>query len=154
MNSNTSRILAIDFGLAKTGLAMTSASIGLALPLKTIRAKGPQLWIELERVMKEYAPSTVLIGLPLLMNGQDSQQTTLTRAFIASFTQRFTDCEVIAFDERLSSKQAERLLQERGLNRKERAQANDETSAWIMLTCYLEKRSLENERLFSEKDPS
>ena len=136
---NNPRILAIDYGLSRTGIAISSAVANMALPLKTIHAKGDKIWNELDLIFRQYQPVGVIVGLPLLLNGKESAQTKLTLKFIEKFGKRYPQCWLETFDERLTSKQAEKLLQERGLNRKERAGASDETSAWIMLSCYLEK---------------
>lgn len=138
MNTPVFRTLAIDYGLARTGLAITSPAVSIALPLKTLHARGHELWKALDLIIKQYTPHEVVIGLPKLLNGQDSDQTTKTRTFIEEFSKRFPSIRVVVFDERLTSKQAERLLMDRGLSRKKRANLNDETSAWILLSCYLE----------------
>lgn len=133
------RILAIDFGQARVGLAVTSPGATIALPLSTLHVKKGDLWKQLDCVMDQYKPHTVVIGLPLSLDGRDSGQTQKTRRFIELFGQRYGQCSLYALDERLSSKQADQMLHERGMNRKQRAQANDQTSAWILLSCYLDQ---------------
>jgi putative Holliday junction resolvase len=135
------RILAIDYGLVRTGLAVTDPIQGLALPLKTLTTKAGDLWKQLDSIMNQYEPIETVIGLPLLFDGNDSEQTRKTRVFIERFKERYKNCEVSTLDERLTSRQAERLLAETGLRRKERAKMSDETSAWILLTCFLERKN-------------
>lgn len=144
---NQEKILAIDYGNARTGLAITnqiSSHSKIALPLKTVAASGDKLFQELQKVIEQYRVSHIVVGLPLLLSGKDSKQTLQTREFIEKLQERFAFVKVISFDERLTSRQAEKLLVERKMNRKQRAAACDETSAWILLCCYLETLPAQN----------
>jgi putative transcription antitermination factor YqgF len=75
------------------------------------------------------------------MDGNESAQTTLTRNFAAEVQLKWPALTIEMIDERLSSRHAEALLRETGGNRKKRSEKSDETSAWILLSCYLEQKT-------------
>lgn len=137
----TGRIIAFDYGNARTGIAVTDESAMMALPAGLLSTKDSKFWSEIEKLFMRYLPKKVLIGLPLHMDGKESSQTTLTRNFALELQKRWPELDIEMIDERLSSRQAEALLRETGSNRKKRAEKSDETSAWILLSCYLEQKS-------------
>lgn len=138
---NSNRILALDYGNARTGVAVTDESGSMALPAGLLATKNGQFWQELEKLLKRYLPKKILIGLPLHLDGKESSQTTLTREFAQQVKTRWPEIDIELVDERLSSRQAETLLRETGKNRKQRAEKSDETSAWILLSCYLDQKN-------------
>jgi putative Holliday junction resolvase len=138
---SSQRILAFDYGLARTGVAVSDESVSMALPVGLLSTKAPTFWNDIEQLFNRYHPKKVLIGLPLHMDGKESEQTTLTRNFALELQKRWPEMDIEMIDERLSSRQAEALLRETGSNRKKRAAKSDETSAWILLSCYLELTS-------------
>ncbi len=142
------RILAIDFGTARIGLAISD-------PLKTVVTALPNLagssnipfcvesllkHIEDLKKEKGYNIEEIVIGLPILLNGKDSEGTQRVRDFAKLLSEK-TSIIVTLFDERLTSVQAERSLIEANLRRKRRAALVDQVSAVILLQTYLEMKS-------------
>ncbi len=142
--AKASRILAVDFGYKRMGLAISDPTQTIASPLETVEgSSNPQKAAELiaaaYRALLEkqrYEISEIVVGLPLNMNGSDSERTTAVRAFVLALQEKLP-IPIQVFDERLTSMQAERLLQEGGLRRKERGKVVDKVAAVIILQTYL-----------------
>lgn len=141
------RILAVDFGLKRIGLAISDPLFIIATALDnleaghTVKLSAMALTKHLEVLKKEknYNVAEIVIGLPLHMNGQESERSALVREF-AAIVAELTKLPVHLFDERLSTVQADRALIETGFTRKKRAQVVDRVSAVIMLQTYLTQR--------------
>lgn len=133
------RIVAVDYGMARIGLAISDPTQTIATPLPTLKSSGnPQKAAQLlADALKSYTFSEVVVGLPLKLSGQDSDTTTLVRKFIEEL-QKLLTVPVIAFDERLTTVQADRALREGQYSRKSRAQMVDQATALLLLTNYLE----------------
>ncbi|MBM3191831.1 MAG: Holliday junction resolvase RuvX [Chlamydiae bacterium] len=133
------KIVGIDYGQVRMGLAISDANRCIALPLHTLTCpKDPQK--KLDTLMKYLATldfEKVVIGLPLLLNGKDSSLTQEVRQF-AALLEKTLKKPVVLWDERLTSKQAERLLIDSGMNRKKRAQKVDTLAATLILQSYLD----------------
>ena len=142
---NRKRILAIDFGLKRIGLAISDEQKIIASPLPNLEASYNNektvdaLFVYLEKLKTEkgYEIEEFLVGMPLKMNGKDSSTTTSTRAFIEALKQK-TELQVSVLDERLTSVQAERALMDANFSRKKRAALVDSVSAVILLQCHLD----------------
>lgn len=140
------RVLGIDYGLKRIGLALSDSLQVIASPLDNLEAgydiatTCERLKKRLEELSKQGKPvSQIVIGLPLHMNGTDSERSGQVRAF-AHYIQEALNIPVDFLDERLTSVQAERSLHEVGFSRKKRSQLVDSVSAVILLQTYLQKR--------------
>jgi len=133
------RILGIDFGLARIGLALSDPSKNLASPYKTIQAKKSleKTAEEIAHEVKDLDLETLVIGLPLLLSGKDSETTKAVRHF-ATLLEKHTNVPLILWDERLTSKQVDKMLIEKKVNRKKRAKLSDTLSAALILQTYLD----------------
>ncbi len=134
------RLLGIDYGEVRIGLAITDERKMMALPACVIKAsKTPQLTAE--SIAKEIARygliEKIIIGLPLLLNGKEGDMALKVKAFGAVLQDVFK-VEVIYWDERLTSSQVDRLMMEAGLNRKKRAQHVDTMAAATILQNYMD----------------
>lgn len=128
------KIAAIDFGLKRIGIAISDQTKKMALPLMTVSGG-------LNAVVAALTPrkseiETILIGLPLLMNGQKSEMAALVESF-AKDLEKALQIPIVLIDERLSSKQAETHLREANYRRKERAKHLDQVAATLLLESYL-----------------
>jgi putative holliday junction resolvase len=138
------RVLAVDVGLARIGLAISDEQKIIATPLTTLQVKAnPKesvslLVKEIEKLSLEkgYEIDEIIIGLPLRMDGSESKTTTYVRGFAEALKDK-TTIAVRLFDERLTSIQAERSLMEANFSRKKRAQFVDQVSAVILLQSFL-----------------
>ena len=141
-NDIMGRILAIDFGSSRIGLALTDPAQIIGSPFKTLQVKGkkfPAIIDLLLEVIKEKDVELILLGLPLLLSGKDSDTTKQVREF-AALLEKNTKLPLELIDERLTSRLAMHTLKEAGLNRKERSKHVDEISASIILQGYLDSK--------------
>lgn len=101
------KYLAVDFGLKRTGIAVTDASGSMAFGRRTVvRKNRAQFWREMDAVLAEEQPAAVVVGLPLHADGADSETTTHVRAFVKELKRRFSG-PVFQADEALTSFVAE-----------------------------------------------
>jgi putative Holliday junction resolvase len=128
-------VLAIDHGEKKSGLAVTD-SLRIAFEaLPPVRSDGRDE-IVLERVaelLEERSISTLLVGLPLHMDGSEGTRAARVRAFVAALTRRFPGITILTRDERLTSKEAETRLREAGLRGRAIRERRDSWSALVLL---------------------
>lgn len=140
------RILGIDFGLTRIGLALSDERKIIASPFKTILTqKSTSLSVEhLLKELKALSIELIVVGLPLRLNGKHSMMTDEVCHFVACLKEK-TPCPVITWDERLTTLQAEKALMESTLNRKDRSKKIDIVSAALLLQNYLDKIQIQND---------
>ena len=131
------RILAIDYGLKRTGIAVTDEMKLIASGLTTIASETALDFLK-DYFAKERV-ERVLIGDPKQMNGQPSQSAPLIEAFIEKFKTQFPEMQLDRVDERFTSKMAFQTMIDSGLKKKQRQDKAliDEISATILLQDYL-----------------
>jgi len=136
------RILAIDYGEKRTGIAVTDEMQIIASGLTTIPS-ATALQFLTDYFSKERVEA-VLIGDPKQMNGEPSQSATAINAFAQKFTGQFPDMQVVRVDERFTSKMAFQTMINSGLKKKQRQNKAliDEISATIMLQDYLSRKNM------------
>lgn len=122
-------ILAIDYGSKRVGLATASSEARLASPLKTIQ-NSEQLLSEIAEVAKTEAAELLVVGLPRGLEGQETSQTGLVRAFSRELAD-YTGLPVALQDEALTSLEAEKQL------KKGKKSDVDSLAAAIILDDYL-----------------
>lgn len=141
------RIIAIDFGLARLGIALSDTNKIVALPLGTVRAeKTPEqtalkIQAELNAYAKKNCPNLqiekIVLGLPLLLSGKEGDMALAVKKFAPHLETLFA-CPVVYFDERLTSAQVDRSLKDLGRNRRQRAEVADSCAATTILQTYLD----------------
>ena len=132
------RVLGVDFGHKRIGLALSDEGGTIAQPLKYIDGGGIAVVSrEVARIGAERNAGQIVVGVPLRLDGTPSEQTERTLAFVEEL-QRATTLPVVKWDERLTSVQAERVLLEGNVRRRERKQNIDKLAAQIMLQSYLD----------------
>lgn len=137
------RILGIDYGKVRTGLALSDSSETIASPLKTFKM-ARDLDLSIKNLLKEvtdYNVVRLVVGLPLLFSGKESATTQAVRLF-AQKLEKSSNLPLVLWDERLTSKEVERLMIEAKVKRKKRAAHIDSLSATLILQGYLD--SLKN----------
>jgi putative Holliday junction resolvase len=140
----TQRILAIDFGTKRMGLAVSDALGMTAQGLPTLeRTRIADDLAHLQSLVVEYAVERVLVGNPLGHGGGETAMSKLAAEFAEKLRRR-VPCPVDLRDERLTSVEANRTLREAGLSIGKRQRAVDRVSAVLLLQGYLDY--LENER--------
>jgi putative holliday junction resolvase len=134
------RILAIDYGTKRTGLAVTDPLRIIATALQTVET---HLVIEfLNKYFLKEAVDEVVIGMPKQLNNLDSETAPLVRKFVEVFKSTFPDKPIMLADERFTSAQAQRTMIAGGMKKKDRqVKGNvDKISATLILQNYLQMK--------------
>ena len=134
------RILAIDYGRKRTGLAVTDVLRITANPLLTIETKNLINW--LTDYFAHEPVDEVVIGHPTQMNGQDSESMNYIRPFMGVFKKTFPTIPITMYDERFTSVLAHRAMIDGGMKKKNRQDKAvvDKLAACIILEDYLESK--------------
>ncbi|MXN89710.1 Holliday junction resolvase RuvX [Flavobacterium sp. Sd200] len=135
------RVLALDYGEKRTGIAVTDEMQLIASGLTTV-ATGTLLTFLKDYFTKEKV-ERVIIGEPKQMNGLPSQSAVFINAFVDKFTEQFPDMPLERADERFTSKMAFQTMINSGLKKKQRQDKAlvDEISATILLQDYLSRKN-------------
>jgi putative Holliday junction resolvase len=135
------RILAIDYGLKRTGLAVTDPLKIIATALTTVES--PQLFNFLKDYFKKEVVELIIIGDPRNLDDSDTHATPLVKKVIEKLNKEFPSLPVITVDERYTSKMASRAMIDMGMKKMQRRDKSmvDQIAATIMLQEYMEKNS-------------
>lgn len=143
------KLLAIDYGLARTGIAVTDAGGRMAFPRCTIclKAQGKKelFWQKLLACIAEEAPAALVVGLPLLADGGESLTTRQVRNFVRGLNRR-VQLPIYCMPELLSSHEAEADLHEAGLRPRHRRAVLDQQAAVRILQSFLDDPAPETRR--------
>ena len=132
------RILAVDLGDRRIGLAAADTDVRVAVPVGAIhRTKATDPCDAVAEAARARAADAVVVGLPVLMSGAAGAQAKEAREFAALLAER-TGLTVWTWDERLSSVEAERRLREAGGRRKAKPGELDAMAAAVVLQAYLD----------------
>ncbi len=125
------RVIALDYGSAKCGVAISDPTGVLATPLDEVREPATRKGMgKLLAVIRDSEAELVVVGLPLSLNGGDSAQTTEAREFADVIQKRLKDVPVEMYDERFTTRMAERDAGTRS--------SEDSRAAAHLLTSWLE----------------
>lgn len=135
----TGGVLAIDHGTRRTGFAVIDALRIAAHAIDPWQGPGSSqaLLDHIEGLCRERTIATFLVGLPRNMDGSEGSRSTEVRTFLERLRAHFPATEVIAYDERLSTKAAEELLREAGHHGRSARQRRDSWSALVILRDWL-----------------
>jgi putative holliday junction resolvase len=139
------RILGVDVGQRRVGLAITDATGTLARPLTTLSVTGESEAVDrvvdtiARLVAEEDGLSAVVVGLPARLDGSPSDTTTRVAAFVEALRSRIA-LPIATEDERLSSREAESRLAWRHRDWRQRKQKLDAASAAVILQDHLDRR--------------
>lgn len=136
------RILALDLGSRRIGLAITD-SLGItAQPLRTLNRRNNRAdFAALLRLVRKHGVGEIVLGLPLTMRGESGTQAEKANEFAEELRAQ-SGLPVHMMDERLTSAAAHRLLDESGLTREQRKGKVDAMAAVMILQSFLEARSI------------
>jgi len=143
------RLAGFDYGRARIGISLSDERKIIASSLTTVKVPKtlPLLLKEIEKALAPYAPFDLfIIGLPLLLNGKEGEMAGEAKAFGKALTDHFS-VPCTFWDERLSSFQADRLMREGSLNRKQRARRIDTVCSTLILQNYLEAQEIKQKKL-------
>ena len=133
------RILGIDLGQARIGVAVSDELGMLAHPLETIPA-GKEAARRIAEIVREKNAERIVIGLPRHMNGTVGEGAADALAFSKKL-QALVPCEVVMWDERLTTMAANRALRDSGRKTRNSRQIVDQVAAQMILQGYLDSRS-------------
>jgi putative Holliday junction resolvase len=133
------RILSIDYGKKRTGIAVTDPLRIIATGLRTVET--PKIVSFLKEYFKNEQVDLVIIGMPTNFDDSDTHATPLVKNFITSFRKLFPQIPIEEVDERFTSKMASQAMIDMGMKKKQRQNKAlvDEIAATIMLQEYLNK---------------
>lgn len=132
-------LIAFDFGTKSIGAAVGQRITGTARPLAALKAQdGNPDWNLIERLLKEWQPEAVIVGLPLNMDGTEQPLTARARKFANKIHGRF-GVKIILHDERLSTVEARAGLFEHGGYRALNKGRIDSASAVVILESFFEQ---------------
>ena len=138
------RIMGLDYGSKTIGVAI-SDELGLtAQPFQTIERSGEnklrRSLARISEIVKEKNIRKIVVGLPVNMSGENGERVALTLAFVEKLKSR-VDVPIIMQDERLTTMEADEILDESGVKKKDRKQFIDQIAAGIILREYMEKEN-------------
>lgn len=137
------RTLGIDYGDARTGLAVTDALGITAQGLETVTTNGNDklLLAKLDEIFSKYEVDTIVIGMPLNMNGTETERVEKTKKFIHKLKCKYNKIKIETVDERLTTVQAHRTMNELGIKPKNKKNIVDTISAVYILETYINNQS-------------
>jgi len=139
-DGNHGRILALDFGTRRIGLAVSDPLGITAQGLPTLLRKNKRTDLAfLKDVLERNQVREIVVGLPLRLSGADSSSTEKAREFADMLHKQFS-LPVHLWDERFTSVEANRVLRESEMSIKKRGEAVDRLSAVLILQAFLERR--------------
>jgi len=135
------RILAIDYGRKRVGLAVTDPLQMIANSLTTVHAK--DIWTFLSDYLTKETVDCIVVGYPKQMNNQASEAVRYINPFLKRLQKLYPDMDIQLVDERFTSKMAHQTMIDAGLKKKSRQNKAlvDSISATIILQSYLEQNS-------------
>lgn len=135
------RILAIDYGDARTGFALSDPTGLLATPLSTLHERDPKkVAAEAARYCREYGAETILLGMPKNMNNTLGERAEKTLAFQDLLRELAPGAKIILWDERSTTVSATHILNDTNVRGKKRKNVIDTVAAAILLQSYLDGR--------------
>ncbi len=137
------RALGVDYGEARIGLAASDELGMLAHPVETIhRAETPDYLSRIAEVAAERRIETVVVGLPLRLDGSRGTAAEKVEAFVAELRGKLPDTvKIETSDERLSTVEAQRKLHEAGRNTRKSRAVIDQAAAVVILQDYLDEKA-------------
>ena len=133
------RVLSLDLGSKRIGVASSDLTRTLASPV-TVVLRGRSHRDDhdaIAKIVDEYEPDSIIVGLPIGLDGKEGQAAALIRTEVAELTVRFA-VPVILHDERFTTATAHRALQERNVKARERRHVVDKVAAAVLLQSWLD----------------
>ncbi|MFL2988285.1 MAG: Holliday junction resolvase RuvX [Candidatus Neomarinimicrobiota bacterium] len=132
------RILAIDFGDVRVGLALSDLTCTISKPFKTINYINIEdLLNQIFEITKENQVNKIVVGIPYNMKGEDTKQTIKVREFVSELENKM-DYKIDLIDERLTSSEAEKFMHQMNIKTGHNKDKIDKIAASIILQEYLD----------------
>jgi putative Holliday junction resolvase len=140
LKETTGRLLGVDFGDVRTGLAVSDVTRFLASGLETIRPGSMTKTAEaVAEAARTHGVVGVVVGLPVNMNGSQGERAEHARMFAAMLDERIPELPILMLDERMTTMAASRFLNETNTRGQKRKQVIDTLSAQIILQNALDR---------------
>ena len=138
------RILGIDYGDARVGLAITDPLGITAQGLETVHFGGNDkiLLKQLDEIFDQYEISTIVVGMPYNMNGTATERVEVTKKFLHKLKCKYNKIKIETVDERLTTVAAHKTMQFLGVNKHKKRGMVDTISAVYILEIYMNQRNL------------
>ena len=135
------RVLSLDVGTVRIGVAITSPTGDFALPLETIHLKqAADPFDVIGQILEREQIHYVVVGLPLNLDGSEGPAVRRTRHFVAKLRERVPNIKVFAQDERFTSSVAENVLMDLETKGEKKKQLVDSMAATLILQTWLDRR--------------
>ena len=140
------RILGIDYGDARVGIAISDALGITAQGLETIHHNGNDKIVlkRLEELLNNYDVDTIIVGMPINMNGTKAERVDITTKFIHKIKCKFNKIKIETIDERLTTVAAHKTMNYLNINKYDKKNIVDTISAVYILETYINK--IKNEK--------
>jgi putative Holliday junction resolvase len=136
--SSTGRLLGVDFGTVRIGLAVSDPGRVIASPLQTYTRRNPQLdAVALGQVVRAEGAVGLVVGLPLHTGGEEGKKAAEARAF-GTWLGGVTGLPVVFWDERFTTAAAEDAMWDAGLSHRKRRDRRDRVAAQLILQAFLD----------------
>ena len=135
------RILGIDYGEARVGVAITDGLNITAQGLETIQRNGSDKVVlrRLDEILSIYEVDTIVVGMPLHMNGTVSERAKITQEFVHKLKCKYNQLKIETIDERLTTVEAHKTMNFLEVNKNKKKNIVDTISATYILETYLNK---------------
>ena len=131
------RVLGLDLGDARIGVAISDDARRMAVPLGTVRTGAPADVRAIADLVREHGVTLVVVGHPLLLSGEAGDRALHAERFAAAIGEAL-DVPVLLQDERLSTVEAGRALRESGASGRDRRRTIDRSAATVILQAWLD----------------
>lgn len=140
--TGVARVLSLDLGSKRIGVASSDLTRTLASPVSVVlRGRSHRDDHDaIARIVDEYEPDAIVVGLPVGLDGKEGQAAALIRTEVAQLALRFT-VSIILHDERFTTATAHRALQERNMKARERRHVVDKVAAAVLLQSWLDAQA-------------
>ncbi|MGN1298299.1 MAG: Holliday junction resolvase RuvX [Clostridia bacterium] len=135
------RILGIDYGEARVGIAITDPLNITAQGLETIQRNGSDKVVlrRLDEIFENYDVDTIVVGMPFNMNGSISERAKITEQFVHKLKCKYNKMKITTIDERLTTVEAHKTMNFLDVNKNKKKNIVDTISAMYILETYLNK---------------
>ena len=137
------RILGIDYGDARVGVAITDALNITVQGLETIQRNQSDKNVlkRLDEILKEYEVETIVVGLPLNLKGEKTETTIITEKFIHKLKCKYNKIKIDTMDERLTTVEAHKTMNFLNVDKNKKRSIVDTISAVYILEAYIQKNN-------------
>ena len=142
---NNMRILGIDYGEARVGVSITDELNITVQGLETIQRNNSDKNVlkRLDEILEKYDIDTIVVGLPLNLNGTKSQITEITEKFIHKLKCKYNKLKIDTMDERLTTVEAQKTMNLLNVNKSKKKEIVDTIAAVYILEAYLKRNNIQ-----------